>query len=33
MTERIATRHGEHTLEYAEGLGLGSRAYRLTVLE
>lgn len=33
VTERIATRHGEHTLEYAEGLGLGSRAYRLTVLE
>ena len=33
VTERIATRHGEHTLEYAEELGLGSRAYRLTVLE
>lgn len=33
VTERIATRHGEHTLEYAEELGIGSRAYRLTVLE
>lgn len=33
VTERIATRHGEHTLEYAEELGLGSRSYRLTVLE
>ena len=33
VTERIASRHGEHTLEYAEELGIGSRAYRLTVLD
>ena len=32
VTERIASRHGEHTLEYAEELGIGSRSYRLTVL-
>ena len=31
--ERIASRHGEHTLEYAEELGIGSRSYRLTVLD
>ena len=33
VTERIASRHGEHTLEYAEELGIGSRSYRLTVLD
>ncbi len=33
VTERIASLHGEHILEYAEELGIGSRAYRLTVLE
>ena len=31
VTERIASRHGEHTFEYAEELGIGSRSYRLTV--
>ena len=33
VTERIASLHGEHILEYAEELGIGSRAYRLTVLD
>ena len=33
VTERIASRHGEHTLEYAEELGIGSRSYRLIVLD
>lgn len=33
VTERIATRHGEHILERAEELGLGSRKYRMTVLD
>ena len=33
VTERIASRHGEHTFEYAEELGIGSRSYRLTVLD
>ena len=33
VSERIASRHGEHILEHAEALGIGSRAYRLTVLD
>lgn len=33
VTERIASLHGEHILEYAEELGIGSRAYCLTVLD
>lgn len=33
VTERIASLHGEHILGYAEELGIGSRAYRLTVLD
>lgn len=33
VTKRIADKHGEHILEHAEELGIGSRAYRLTVLD
>ena len=32
VTKRIADKHGEHILEHAEELGIGSRAYRLSVL-
>ena len=33
VSERIASRHGEHILEHAVELGIGSREYRLTVLD
>lgn len=33
LIERIDSRHGMHTLEYAEQLGMGSRKYELVVLE
>ena len=33
LIERIDSRHGMHTLEYAEQLGIGSRIYRLVELD
>lgn len=33
VSKRIADKHGEHILEHAEELGVGSRSYRLTVLD
>ena len=33
LIERMASRHGEHTLEAAEHLGIGSREYELVVLD
>lgn len=33
LIERIESRHGIHTLEYAESIGLGSQAYRLIDLD
>ena len=33
LIERIDSRHGMHTLEYAERLGLGSQEYELIVLD
>lgn len=33
LIERIETRHGTHTLEAAEQLGVGSQSYELVVLE
>ena len=33
LIERIDTRHGMHTLEYGEAIGLGSQKYELVVLD
>ncbi|MDE5851575.1 MAG: ferredoxin, partial [Alistipes sp.] len=33
LIERMESRHGIHTLEHAEALGLGSRTYELVELE
>lgn len=33
LIERMETRHGIHTLEYAEEIGLGSRRYELTAID
>ena len=33
LIERINSRHGTHTIEHAEKLGLGSQKYRLVTLE
>lgn len=33
LIERIDSRHGMHTLEYAEGLGMGSQKYELVELD
>jgi len=33
LIERIRSRHGTHTVDYAEQIGLGSRKYRLVELE
>ena len=33
LTQRIESRNGIHTLESAEAIGLGSRAYRLELLD
>jgi len=33
LIERINSRHGTHTLDYAEQLGLGSQKYKLVVIE
>ncbi|MCM1199334.1 MAG: DUF362 domain-containing protein [Clostridium sp.] len=33
LIERIDSRHGMHTLDYAESIGLGSQEYRLVVLD
>lgn len=33
LIERIDSRHGMHTLDYAEGLGMGSQKYELVVLD
>ena len=33
LIERIDSRHGMHTLDYAEQLGMGSQAYELIVLD
>ena len=32
LVERIESRHGRHTVEYAEKIGLGSRKYELKEL-
>lgn len=33
MRERIESRHGIHTIEHAEKIGLGSRQYRLVSID
>ena len=33
LVERIESRHGRHTVEYAEKIGLGSRKYELKELK
>ena len=33
LLERIRSRHGTHIVEYAEGIGLGSRKYELVEME
>ena len=33
LIERIDSRHGMHTLEHAEAIGVGSRQYKLITLE
>lgn len=33
LIERIESRGGEHVLEHAEKIGLGSRAYRLVEID
>ena len=33
MRERIESRHGIHTVEYAEKIGLGSRQYKLVSID
>nr|WP_320192642.1 hypothetical protein [uncultured Desulfobacter sp.] len=33
LRERIESRHGTHTLDHAEGLGLGSQTYFLKNLD
>ena len=33
LMERIERRHGLHTLEHAEKIGLGSRTYQLTDID
>lgn len=33
LIERMESRHGAHTLEHAEAIGLGSQAYELVELD
>ena len=33
LLERIAARHGAHTIDYAEHLGMGSKEYELVEVE
>ena len=33
MRERIESRHGIHTVEHAEKIGLGSRKYKLVSID
>ena len=33
LIERIDSRHGMHTLDYAEALGMGSQKYELVTLD
>jgi uncharacterized Fe-S center protein len=33
LVERIKTRHGTHTIDYAEKIGMGSKTYELISID
>ncbi|MBR5136301.1 MAG: ferredoxin, partial [Rikenellaceae bacterium] len=33
LVERITTRHGTHTIDYAEKIGMGSKTYELIMID